>query len=349
MPMRSSSLLRLIAVNLAFLLGGIGGAAAQTPTAKPLTKLLVAHEGYSTDAPIYIAQERGYFREQGLDVELQRFASTADQIAALGTGHLAVGVGGVNAALFNAVAGDVPIRIVADKFHAAVGYMGIGWVIRTDLLESGAVKTPKDLKGLRLPRGQRATANETELVTILREGGLKLSDVISTDLPYGNLVPALANKSIDGGFAISPISDVIVSRDLAKMWRPSGSIIPDHMVAVILYGPDFIAKQPEAAKGWMIAYVKGIRDYIAAFKDGNPPDDVVAAMVKYGSNKDPAMVRKTALAPINPDGFPYLESLRRDLDYFVDVGYVKNPPALEKVVDRSFADHALSVLGKYQQ
>ena len=127
--MRYSSKVRLVVITIAILLGAQVGATAQTPSAKPLTKLLVAHEGYSTDGPIYIAQERGYFREQGLDVELRRFASTADQIAALGTGQLAVGVGGVNAALFNAVAGDVPIRIVADKFHAAVGYMGIGWVI----------------------------------------------------------------------------------------------------------------------------------------------------------------------------------------------------------------------------
>src|SRR5688500_2999672 len=88
---------------------------------KPAVKLLVAHQGFSTDAPIHIAQERGYFREQGLDVELMRFNSTADQIAALGTGQLAVGVGGVNAALFNAFAQDVPIRIVADKFHARPG------------------------------------------------------------------------------------------------------------------------------------------------------------------------------------------------------------------------------------
>ena len=121
------------------------------------------------------------------------------------------------------------------------------------------------------------------------------------------------------------------------------------MVAVILYAPDFAEKQPEAAKGWMVAYVEGIRDYIQAFKNGNPPDDVVAAMIKYGSNKDPATVRKTELAPINPDDFPYAESLRRDLDYFTEAGYVKNPPSLEKVVDRSFADYALAKLGKYQQ
>ena len=226
---------------------------------KPAVKLLVAHQGFSTDGPIHIAQERGYFREQGLDVELMRFNSTGEQIAALGTGQLAVGVGGVNAALFNAVAGDVPIKIVADKFHARPDYTGLGFMIRSDLLESGKVKSPKDLKGLKIARGQRATANETELVLLLREGGLTLNDVITHDIPYSDIAPALANKSIDAAYAVPPFSHIVESRNFGKMWRASGTIVPNHQVAVILYSPHFAEKQQAAARGWMIAYVKGVR------------------------------------------------------------------------------------------
>jgi NitT/TauT family transport system substrate-binding protein len=311
-------------------------------------KLLVAHQGFSTDGPIHIAQERGYFKEQGLDVELMRFNSTGEQIAALGTGQLAVGVGGVNAALFNAVAGDVPIRIVADKFHARPDYRGLGFMIRSDLLESGKVKVPKDLKGLKIARGQRATANETELVLLLREGGLTLNDVVTHDIPYSDIAPALANRSIDAAYAVPPFSHIVEGRNFGRMWRPSGTIVPNHQVAVILYSPHFAEKQQAAARGWMVAYVKGVRDFIKAFENGNPPDDVVAAMVKHGGVKDPAVVRKAPLTPVNPDGYPYVDTMKLDLKYFVESGFVKNPPALEKVVDRSFADYAVSKLGKYQ-
>lgn len=314
--------------------------------AKPPIKLLVAHQGFSTDGPIHIAQERGYFKEQGLDVELMRFNSTGEQIAPLGTGQLSVGVGGVNAALFNAVAGNVPIRIVADKFHARPGYMGLGFMIRNDLLESGKVKTPKDLKGLKIARGQRATANETELVLLLREGGLTLNDIITHDIPYSDIAPALANKSIDGAYAVPPFSHIVESKNFGRMWRASGTIVPNHQVAVILYSPLFAEK--EAARGWMIAYVKGVRDFIKAFEKGNPPDDVVAAMVKHGGVKDPAVVRNAPLTPVNPDGYPYVDTMKIDLQYFVEAGFVKNPPKLENVVDRSFADYAVSKLGKYK-
>ena len=332
----------LVCIGFAF------AAQAFAQPVKPAVKLLVAHQGFSTDGPIHIAQERGYFREQGLDVELMRFNSTGEQIAALGTGQLAVGVGGVNAALFNAVAGDVPIRIVADKFHARPDYTGLGFMVRNDLLESGKVKTPKDLKGLKIARGQRATANETELVLLLREGGLTLNDVITHDIPYSDIAPALANKSIDAAYAVPPFSHIVEARSFGKMWRASGTIVPNHQVAVILYSPHFAEKQQAAARGWMIAYVKGVRDFIKAFEKGNPPDDVVAAMVKHGGVKDPTVVRKAALTPVNPDGFPYMDTMKIDLQYFVEAGFVKNPPALERVVDRSFADYAVSKLGKYQ-
>jgi NitT/TauT family transport system substrate-binding protein len=310
-------------------------------------KVLAAHQGLATDAPIYIAQERGYFREQGLDVQLMRFNSTSDQIAALGTGELSVGVGGVNAALFNAAARDVPIRIVADKFHTDPGYTGIGWVVRTELIDSGKIKTAKDLKGMRISRGQRASASETELVALLREGGLTIKDVITQDLAYSDLAPALANGSIDGAFAISPFTEIVEARGFGRMWRTSGTVIPNHMVAAILYGPSFVEKQPDAARGWMVSYVKGVRDYIKAWKSGAIPDDVVQAVIKYGNTKDPAAVRSSPLAPINPDGFPYVSSMKLDLDYFVEAGYVRNPPALDKVVDRSFADHAVAELGPF--
>jgi NitT/TauT family transport system substrate-binding protein len=322
---------------------------AMTVSGQGKIKLLVAHQGFSTDGPIHIAQERGYFKEQGLDVELMRFNSTAEQIAALATGQLAVGVGGVNAALFNAVAGDVPIRIVADKFHARPDYNGLGWMVRTDLLTSGKVRTPRDLKGLKVARGQRATMNEAEFVVLLREGGLALKDVITQDLAYSDIGPALANRSIDVAYALPPFSHIAEARGWARMWRPSGSIIPNNQGAVILYSPHFAEKQTDAARAWMVAYVKGVRDFIKAFENGNPPDDVVAAMVKHGGQKDPAAVRATPGTPVNPDGFPYVETLRIHLEYFVEAGYVKNPPPLEKVVDRSFADYAVSKLGKYQR
>src|SRR4051794_13947825 len=55
-----------------------------------------------SDAGIYLAAERSYFREEGLDVSLEPFGSTAEMTAPLASGQLDVGAGAPTPSLFNA-------------------------------------------------------------------------------------------------------------------------------------------------------------------------------------------------------------------------------------------------------
>jgi ABC-type nitrate/sulfonate/bicarbonate transport system substrate-binding protein len=69
----------------------------------------------SSDAPFFIADAKGYFAEQAIKVEFVPFKSSTEMIAPLGQGQIDVGGGGLAAAIFNAVARGVDLRIVADK------------------------------------------------------------------------------------------------------------------------------------------------------------------------------------------------------------------------------------------
>ena len=77
-----------------------------------------------TDAPFFIAQANGYFKDEGLTVHFEDFASAAKMIAPLGAGEIDVGAGAPSVGLYNAVARGIGIKIVADKGHIAPGY---GW------------------------------------------------------------------------------------------------------------------------------------------------------------------------------------------------------------------------------
>jgi NitT/TauT family transport system substrate-binding protein len=103
-----------------------------------------------TEAGMFIAQERGYFREEGLDVDLVRFARGGEQTAPLATGGLEFGVGAPDSSLFNAAARDVPLKLVSPN---AVSNRDdtAGWlVVRQALIDNGRFKELKDLRGLRL-------------------------------------------------------------------------------------------------------------------------------------------------------------------------------------------------------
>ena len=69
----------------------------------------------ATDVGYFVAHKRGYFAAEGLDVRFQTFDSAARMIPILAAGDLQVGAGGPSAGLYNAIARDIDIRIVADK------------------------------------------------------------------------------------------------------------------------------------------------------------------------------------------------------------------------------------------
>src|ERR1044071_3818408 len=69
----------------------------------------------ATDATFFWAQERGYLREQGLDMETTPFNSANFMVAPLGADQLDVGGGAPGPGLFNAILRGVNLRIVADR------------------------------------------------------------------------------------------------------------------------------------------------------------------------------------------------------------------------------------------
>src|SRR5512145_979155 len=75
-----------------------------------------------SNAAIYIAVEKGFFKEQGVVTEITSFASSAKLVPTLVAGELEVSVGSASAGLFNAVAQQAPFRIVADKGQAREGF-----------------------------------------------------------------------------------------------------------------------------------------------------------------------------------------------------------------------------------
>src|SRR5262245_26859095 len=90
--------------------------ALPTPTGTAAAQAITVGATSSTsDAPIFIADQKGYFRDEGLDVKVTNFRSAADMVAPLGAGQIEAGAGSASAGLYNAVARGIKIKIVADK------------------------------------------------------------------------------------------------------------------------------------------------------------------------------------------------------------------------------------------
>jgi NitT/TauT family transport system substrate-binding protein len=318
------------------------------------TKVRVGNVNTVSDVPIYIADKKGYFKQEGLDVEFISFNTAARMIAPLGAGQLDVGGGTVSAGLYNAVSRGIGIRIVADKGSSRPPYNFSQLMVRKDLVDSGRYKTFKDLKGMKVAIAAVGTGNGATLNQALKMGGLKFSDVTTVDLGFPDHLIGYRNKAIDAGITNEPTATQAEREGVAVKVEGNDELFKNHQTAVLLYSDDFAKNHPDAALKFMRAYIRAARDYNDALKDGSisgkGADDVIATLVEYTKIKDPKLHRDTVPAAINPDGHVDIESLEGDLAFFKEQKLIQKPDIKSSdVVNHSFVDKVVAELGPYKK
>jgi len=315
-----------------------------------LTKVSIGLLNSSSDGGILIALDRGYFKDQGIELDTQRFNTLVDMVGPVGAGQLDIAAGAPAAGLYNAIGRDVPVRIVADKGGTPSAQWDFtGLVLRKDLIDSGKVKDFKDLKGLKLVTGGKGISPEVALATALKKGGLTLKDIDFEQMGFPDMVTAMANKGIDGGIVIEPFLSSIVASGNGVVWKRNLDLFGhNQQIAIIAYGQKIFSNQ-DLGRRWMVAYIKGLRDYNDAFgPKKNGYDDVVKILAKYTAVKDPNVYAKMTPAGLDPNGKLDLASMQEDIDYYQQAGYLKGTVDLSKLIDTSFQQYALQQLGPYQ-
>jgi NitT/TauT family transport system substrate-binding protein len=309
--------------------------------------------GASSDAPYYIADAKGYFRDAGIAVKFVNATNTAQLVAPLGTGALDVGSGAPSASLYNAVARGIDIKIVADKGSMPPGYGFMPLLVRKDLIDTGRFKGFADLKGLKIGSPTPGGANVATLVRALKKGGLTLADVDAVFMGQIELALALENKALDAALVTEPNATLAVNDGKAVRFAGGDEIYPNQQLSVVLYGGEFIRKRPQAAENFMLAYIRAARDYNDALKDGHLAGpvgaEIVDIMVRYAKIKDPRIYRDMVPNGVDPDGRVNLASLQEDHDLFASLDLLKGESAVKDIVDMSFADAAVAKLGPYRR
>jgi NitT/TauT family transport system substrate-binding protein len=329
---------------------GSGSQPAAQPSGPP-AKVNLGELGSASDAGIYIALEKGYFAEQGIELERTRFQTAADMVAPLGLGQLDVGGGAPSAGLMNAIVSrDIPLRIVADKGNLNPGFGFQGIVVRKDLWDSGAIRGPADMRGRKIALNARDITPEVVIDRYLRTGGLTVADVDIVTMSVADTVSAIANGSVDVAFSIEPFVTQIAEMGTGVVATRADQVIEGQQVAVILYSPKFIEDRPDIARKFMLAYVKGLRDYNDAFGKKVPEKkaEVVKILTEYTPVKDAALYDKMIMPGLNPNGRVSQESLDNSQGWWLEKGTQQARADLSKVVDNQFVDWAVQQLGPYQ-
>jgi NitT/TauT family transport system substrate-binding protein len=286
-----------------------------------------------SNAAIYIAIEKGFFKEQGVNTEISNFASAAKMVPALVVGELEVSVGSASAGLFNAVAEKAPFRIVADKGQTREGYGFSLLAVRKDLVDSGQVKTFKDLKGKKIAILAKGNIQHYLVGKMAEEVGLTINDVELSFLDAPSQVTAFETKAIDAAYAVEPWVARFAERGVAARFRTPDQVkgLGPVQVGVIIYSGKFINERRQVAQRWMNAYLKAAELF---HKNGVKDLEIASILEKY--TKVPAKVIQSAIPPYqDPNGRVLRDNLADQAQWFSSNG-MQQKVSIDNALDLSF-------------
>ena len=315
-------------------------------------KVAVGTGGSASDAPFYIAYDKGFFKDEGLDVDLIVLDSGAKVIAPLGTGELDVGSGALSVGFWNALVRGVKFRIVADRGHAEPGYLYQTVFMRKDLIDSGQFKSLKDLKGMRMGFAAQGVTSLSLLNEAAKFAGIKYEDVTPVYLSFPQQIAALLNKALDGTLLIEPQATVAVNAGYGARFMDTNEFYPYQQISVIFYSDKFATQRKDVADKFMRAWLRGVRGYNDAIKGGKiagpGADEVVRIMAKSFNMKE-SLVRDMYSQAVDVTGAVNAAGIQKDLDFFLKQGWVTGQVKPSDVIDMSFAQKASAALGAYQR
>jgi NitT/TauT family transport system substrate-binding protein len=308
-----------------------------------------------SDAGIYIGIAKGYYKEQGLELEPGVFDSGSNQIGLLAAGKIDIAGGTPAAGTFNAFAQGINIRIVADKGTHTPGHGYIAFLLRKEL--GSKIAKPEDLKRIAKPRlSVPATGGigaEAQVRSFLKKAGLDEKNVEVKIVPYPQVPAALAGNGLDVGTTLEPYATKAIEQGIGINLMWVDELRPNDIGGVLMYSEKFIKERPQAARNFMVAYVKAIRYYLNAFqgKDAALRKEVIGILAKNTAVKEPDLYEKMRVPGFDPNGRANLTSLKTLFSEFVSMGYIQHPEKVkvESLVDNSFIDYALQQLGAFKK
>ena len=302
----------------------------------------VVHVPVLIFAPLYVAIERGYFAQQGLEVELIGTPGGTSSFAVLASGRAEAVIGGLGAALFNAASRGLDFKVVG-PVHLERPPVSTPLVVSRKAFESGEIRSVKDLRGKKVSVNVLGSATEFWLYAALLKGGLTMTDVQTVAVNFPDVPAALANGAIAAGMLGEPLATL--AEDRGQIVRLSEDFINGVQVTAVYFSGDFMRRHQEEAVGFMVAWLRACRDLQGS---GYRRAAIARIVEKYTGV--PADVVQRARPPYHdPDGRMNVNDFVRLQDYFKKRGMLTydRPLLPAAYIDASFVSRALRIVGPF--
>lgn len=293
----------------------------------------------SSAAPLFLAKERGYFQQEGIDADLKFFDAAVPVAVAVVSGDVDIGFTGFTAAFYN-LAGKGGLKVIAGTAREAPGFQNTAYVASKRAYDAG-LRTLADLPGHSVGLTQTGSTFHYSLGLLadkLKFDIATIRVVALQSLP--NVAAAIKGGQLDAALtAATTITPVVASGDAVVLgWV--GDETP-WMLGCVVASTATIAKQRALIEKVLAAYRRGAEEYkrvlLQRSADGkfarSPEGDAMLAIISKYTGQEVEQLR-IGLSAVDPS----LDTadIARQLKWFKRQKMIDADVDAARIVDKSF-------------
>ncbi|WP_405777389.1 ABC transporter substrate-binding protein [Streptomyces sp. NBC_00859] len=309
----------------------VKGAPAPRPLAKK-RRLVLATGTLAAEyvAPLEVAVEKGEFKKEGLDVRL-KVLPTPDALPLLAKGDIDAQWAAPEAAVMNGIRGGFDIKWVAGNFSPDPASKSGLWA----RLKNGETASSVSMKGRRMGTmiGKGSVVTYAMEKALQQHGG-GLNSIGFQQLGSADVLTALQNGGVDSAWLLDPVWRKVDGN--AKYTFLGGQPLGEPLGG-LLFGPNLLAKDPDAGVAFLRAYIRTVNTYFAG--DYKADKGFTASLAKLLKTDEPVL---TSTPSLRMDWEIRKGTTDRLQKAYRDAGVSQGDPIPEdKVVDRDLYGEAV--------
>ena len=296
-------------------------------------------------APFYIAQERGYFRDEGIEVTFRFFEAAQPIAAAAVSNDIDVGVTALTGGFFNLAEKGI-LKVIGGGLHEEKGYEGSAILVSNGAYDAGLTSVDK-LGGHSFAITQYGSSFDYMIGRIAEATGFDLKTVqLRAVQQISNMIAAVSSGQVDATIAIASQAKPLASSGKAHIIGWVGDIVQYQITALFTTG-QMIQQNAPVLHRFAKAYQRGVADYREAFlrRDaaGRPvidakTDAAIANITVYVFTGDPQAREKilSGVGYYDAGGALDVADIKEQLRTFKARDQVKGDADPDTLIDTSF-------------
>ncbi|MBB4285009.1 ABC transporter substrate-binding protein [Roseospira goensis] len=228
-------------------------------------RVVVGALRFTSSAPIFIAYERGYFADEGLDVAFSFFQGAQPVAVAIASGDVDFGLTALTGGFFN-LARNGALKVIGGHFHEVPDHEGSAVLASNQAYDAG-LTSPEALAGHSLAITQVGSSFHYMAGRIAEAAGFPLSEISLKPMQkVGAMIGALKSGQVDSMIIVPHIAHALDKAGAAKIIGWVNAYAP-YQVTTLFTSTRNVAERPALVERFVRAYQRGIADYRAVMLD----------------------------------------------------------------------------------